>query len=363
MSPEAQHRPPVSAFGSHHEHIVHCQDEETGLKAIIAVYSTSLGPAIGGARVYPYAHEDDALADVLNLSQGMAYKSALAGLDFGGGKAVIIGDPQTVKTEALLRSFGRFIQSLHGRYITACDVGTVASDMDVIARECEYVVSRTTSHGGSGDPSPMTAFGVFQGMRAAANHTWATPSLAGRTVGIAGVGKVGSGLVDLLAHDGATVVITDVDTDAIAAVTDRHPHIDVAADSHDLARRRLDVFAPCALGGTLDDDTVEVLSASVICGSANNQLAHDGIEKRLAERGITYAPDYLVNAGGLIQVADELEGFCVERAKSRVGHIYDATVNVLERATAERLPPSIAADHIAEQRIKQMSRLRPQWMG
>lgn len=355
-------RPAVSAFGTHHEHVVHCQDEETGLKAIIAIYSTALGPALGGTRIHPYAHEDDALADVLNLSQGMAYKAALAGLDFGGGKAVIIGDPDSIKSEALLRAYGRFVQSLGGRYITACDVGTDAGDMDVIAHECDYVVSRTVEHGGSGDPSPMTAYGVFQGMRAAAQHVWGEPSLAGRTVGVEGVGKVGSHLVDYLRADGAEVFISDIHAAASSAVTDRHPEVR-ALDHDKLLAQRLDIYAPCALGGALNDETVDLISARIICGSANNQLAHDGIEKRLAERDIVYAPDYLVNAGGLIQVSDELDGFNHERARSRVTHIFDATGEVLSHARHAGIPPSIAADRIAEQRIRQLSRLHPSWMG
>jgi valine dehydrogenase (NAD+) len=218
-------RQPLGVFerASGHEQVVFCHDEPTGLKAIIAVYSTALGPALGGTRFYPYATEQDALEDVLNLARGMAYKAALAGLDLGGGKAVIIGDPATVKTEALLRAYGRFVQSLNGRYYTACDVGTSSPDMDHVARECEYVTGRTVAHGGAGDSSVLTAYGVFQGMRAAAQFTWGAPTLAGRTVGIAGVGKVGRHLVRHLLEDGAEVVITDVDDRAVAAVRAEHP--------------------------------------------------------------------------------------------------------------------------------------------
>ncbi|MDX5380681.1 MAG: valine dehydrogenase, partial [Actinomycetes bacterium] len=204
---------PAGVFerGTGHEQVVFCHDEPTGLKAIIAVYSTALGPGLGGTRFYPYASEQDALEDVLNLSKGMAYKAALAGLDLGGGKAVIIGDPSKIKSEALLRAYGRFVQSLHGRYYTACDVGTFPEDMDHIARECDYVTGRTVAHGGAGDSSVLTAYGVFQGMRAAAKVTWGSPSLEGRTVGVAGVGKVGHHLVTHLVEDGADVVVTDVD--------------------------------------------------------------------------------------------------------------------------------------------------------
>ncbi len=339
-----------------------CHDEESGLKAIIAIYSTDLGPALGGTRFYPYATETDALHDVLNLSQGMAYKAALAGLDLGGGKAVIIGDPATMKTEALLRAYGRFVQSLGGRYYTACDVGTFSPDMDIIARECDFVTGRTVEHGGAGDSSVLTAYGVYQGMRAAAQHVWSDTSLTGRTVGVAGVGKVGKHLVDLLVDDGANVVITDVSEAAVAAVVGAHPQVRVVADATALVNEPLDIYAPCALGGALSDDVVAVLSASIVCGAANNQLEHDGIEKLLAERGITYAPDYCVNSGGLIQVADELQGFDFDRAKLRAAKIFDTTLGVLERAAADGVPPSIAADREAERRMREVGRLRSMWL-
>lgn len=352
----------VSAFGHHHEQVVYCQDEDSGLKAIIAIYSTALGPALGGTRFYPYASETDALFDVLNLSQGMAYKAALAGLDLGGGKAVIIGDPKTIKTEALLRAYGRMVQSLNGRYYTACDVGTFSPDMDIIAKESAFVTGRTVEHGGAGDSSVLTAFGVFQGMRAAATHVWGVSSLEGKTVGVAGVGKVGKHLVGHLIEDGANVVVTDVDVAAVAALQASYPAIKVVDRTDALIREPLDVYAPCALGGALSDEVVDILSAKIVCGAANNQLAHEGIEKRLDERGITYAPDYCVNAGGLIQVADELEGFSFDRAKVRAEKIYATTLDVLERARSEGVPPSIAADRIAEQRMRDVSRLRSMWL-
>jgi len=351
-----------SAFGHHHEQVVFCHDEDSGLKAIIAIYSTALGPALGGTRFYPYASEQAALADVLNLSQGMAYKAALAGLDLGGGKAVIIGDPKKDKTEASLRAYGRFVQSLAGRYYTACDVGTFSPDMDIIARECDFVTGRTVEHGGAGDSSVLTAFGVYQGMRAAATHHWGEASLGGRTVGIAGVGKVGKHLVGHLAEEGANIVVTDVDAGAITALQAAYPQVKVVADTDVLVHEQLDVYAPCALGGALSDEVVDVLSAQIVCGAANNQLAHEGIEKRLEERGVVYAPDYCVNAGGLIQVADELEGFSFERAKSRAVGIYNTTFDVLERAKSEGVPPSIAADRIAEQRMREVGRLRSMWL-
>ncbi|WDZ86190.1 Glu/Leu/Phe/Val family dehydrogenase [Micromonospora cathayae] len=346
---------PVSAG---HEQVVFCQDKQTGLRAIIAIYSTALGPALGGTRFYPYASEADALADVLDLSRGMAYKNALAGLDLGGGKAVIWGDPEQLKSEPLLRAYGRFVESLHGRYYTACDVGTYVPDMDVIARETRFVTGRSVEHGGAGDSSILTAWGVFQGMRASAEHVWGTPSLAGRTVGVAGLGKVGRYLTGHLVDDGAQVVATDVNPKALDWARQTYPQVELVADVSALVSADLDVYAPCALGGALDDDTVPALRAKVVAGAANNQLAHPGIEKLLAERGILYAPDYVVNAGGVIQVADEIERFNFERAKLRATRIYDTTREILRLADAEGVPPAVAADRLAERRMADVGRLR-----
>jgi valine dehydrogenase (NAD+) len=348
----------VFDLGSEHEQVVFANDPATGLKAIIAIHSTALGPALGGTRFYPYASTADAIEDVLDLSRGMSYKAALAGLDLGGGKAVIIGDPATLKTEGLLRAYGRFVQSLHGRYYTACDVGTSSPDMDHIARECDYVTGRTVAHGGAGDSSVLTAYGVFQGMRAAAEAVWGAPSLAGRTVGVAGVGKVGRHLVRHLVEDGAAVVVTDVHRPSIDRVLEEHPQVAVVDSTDALVASRLDVYAPCALGHAITDEVVEVLSAKVVCGAANNQLAHPGVEKALEERGILYAPDYCVNAGGLIQVADELAGFSFERAQQRASGIFETTRRVFELAASDGVPPAIAADRLAERRIHDVGRLR-----
>ncbi|MEU6744618.1 Glu/Leu/Phe/Val dehydrogenase dimerization domain-containing protein [Spirillospora sp. NPDC046719] len=341
-----------------HEQVVFCQDEASGLRAIIAIYSTALGPSLGGTRFYPYGSEEEALTDVLNLSRGMAYKNAMAGLDLGGGKAVIIGDPAKDKSEALLRAYGRFVQSLNGRYYTACDVGTYSEDMDVVARECRFVTGRTVAHGGAGDSSILTAYGVFQGMRAAAETVWGTPSLRGKRVGVEGVGKVGHRLVEHLREDGADVVICDVSEAAVERVQALHPEVDVVADKDEMVRTELDVYAPCALGGSLNDDTVPVLSAKVVCGAANNQLAHSGIEKRLADRDVLYAPDYVVNSGGVIQVADEIEGFNFDRAKARAAGIYDTTRKIFALAADEGVPPAVAADRLAERRMSEIGRLR-----
>jgi valine dehydrogenase (NAD+) len=341
-----------------HEQVVFCQDPASGLRAVIAVYSTALGPALGGTRFHPYPSTEAAVADVLNLSRAMAYKNALAGLDHGGGKAVILGDPATDKSEALLRAYGRFVASLGGRYVTACDVGTYPADMDLVARETRYATGRSPEHGGAGDSSILTAFGVYQGMRASAEHTWGSPSLAGRRVGIAGVGKVGKHLVEHLAEEGAEILVTDVSEAAVAAVTARHPGVRVLADTDALIRAGLDIYSPCALGGALDDESVPALTAKIVCGGANNQLAHPGIEKTLQDRGILYAPDYLVNAGGVIQVADEIEGFSMARAKARAARIYDTTKRVFAIADADGVPPAVAADRLAEQRMATVGRLR-----
>ena len=351
----------VFELGSEHEQVVFANDPATGLKAIIAIHSTALGPALGGTRFHAYASTADALRDVLALSRGMTYKAALAGLDLGGGKAVIIGDPTTDKSEALLRAYGRQVQSLGGRYLTACDVGTYSEDMDVVARECSFVTGRTVAHGGAGDSSVLTAYGVFQGMRASAEALWGSPSLTGRTVGVAGVGKVGRHLVKHLVEEGASVVVTDVHRPAVDAMVEEYGATAVD-DTDALVRAELDVYAPCAMGGALTDEVVDVLTAKIVCGAANNQLSHPGIEKALADRGVLYAPDYCVNSGGLIQVADELEGFSFERAQQRAAQIYDTTKAVFALARTDSVTPAEAADRLAERRMRDVGRLRGMWL-
>ncbi len=341
-----------------HEQVAFCHDRVTGLRAIIALSTTALGPGLGGTRFYPYASEQAALADVLNLANAMAYKNALAGLDHGGGKAVIIGDPALDKNPELLRAYGRFVESLGGRYVTASDIGTYVADMDVIAQTTRFATGRSEANGGAGDSSVLTAYGVFQGMRAAAEHAWGEPTLRGRRVGIAGVGKVGHRLADLLAQDGATLAVTDVNRAACAQVAERHPTAQVVVDTETLTDLDLDVYAPCALGGALDDATVARLQATVVCGAANNQLVSDGpggSADRLRDRGILYAPDFVVNSGGVIQVADELHGFDFERARARTERIYDTTREVLTSATAASVTPAEAAHRLAEERISAAS--------
>ncbi len=345
-----------------HEQVVFCQDPASGLRAIIAVYSTALGPALGGTRFYPYVSEDAALEDVLKLSKAMAYKAACAGIDLGGGKAVIIGDPSRDKTEPLLRAYGRFVQALGGRYYTACDIGTYVQDMDVIAKESDYVTGRSPENGGAGDSAVLTAFGVFQAMRAAADHTWGSPSLAGKRVAVEGVGKVGHHLVEHLVEDGARVVISDISAAAIARVREAVPGVEVLGND-ELRTADVDVYAPCALGGSLSDELLPQLQAKVVCGAANNQLEHPGVEKALADRGILYTPDYVANAGGLCQVADEAlhvgkGGFRFDRAKAKAAQIYDTTLQVFRLAEAEGVPPAVAADRLGERRMAEVGRLR-----
>ena len=340
-----------------HEQVVFCQDPQSGLRAIIAIYSTALGPALGGTRFYPYADEAAALSDVLALSKAMAYKAACAGVDLGGGKAVILGDPATMKTEALLRAYGRMVESLGGRYYTACDVGTFVQDMDVIAKETRFATGRSPENGGAGDSAVLTAFGVFQAMRAAAEHTWGAPTLNGRTVAVEGVGKVGHHLVEHLLEDGASVVVSDVNRSAVERVQALSKQVRVAAVA-ELPTLEVDVYAPCALGASVTDALVPHLQARVVCGAANNQLAHPGIEKELADRGVLYTPDYVANAGGLIQVADEIEGFRFERAKAKAAQIYGTTRKIFRLADAEGVPPAVAADRLAERRMAEVGRLR-----
>src|SRR5690625_1326007 len=341
---------------SDHEQVVFCRHQPSGLRAIIAIHSTALGPALGGTRFYPYASESEALADVLDLARGMTYKNALAELDHGGGKAVIIGDPHRDKSEALLRAYGRFVESLGGRYVTACDVGTYVTDMDMLARESRWVTGRSPAEGGAGDSSVLTAYGVFQGMRACAEVRWGQASLRGRRVGISGVGKVGSKLAAHLLEDGAEVVVTDISPEAVSTVTDDLPRVEVAPDQDQLLRSKIDILSPCALGHMIDDDVVAGLAqdgtCQVICGAANNQLATPDMAEKVDAAGILYAPDYLVNCGGVIQVADELHGYSESRARNRAQQIQDTTAAVLSRAMREGVTPDAAANRLAEQRVE-----------
>ena len=340
-----------------YEQVVHCHDGATGLRAIIAVHSTACGPALGGTRFYPFPDEDAALTDVLRLAKGMTYKNAVSGLALGGGKAVIIGDPKVARTEELIRTYARFVDSLHGRYLTAEDVGTTQADMDLIRQETPYVTGTSAGLGGSGDPSPATAWGVLNAMRAVAAQLWGSDSLAGRRIVVIGVGKVGGALVGHLVEDGAKVVVADVDRARVEAAL-AHPGVEAVA-TDDALTVECDVLSPCALGGLLNATTIPRLRCAAVVGAANNQLAETADADRLADRGVLYAPDYVANAGGVINIADELHGYHHDRAWARVAGIRDTMAAVLVTAEAEGITPEAAADRIAERRIATAAQAGP----
>jgi leucine dehydrogenase len=342
-----------------YEQVVFFHDPKAGLEAIVAIHSTTLGPALGGTRFYPFESEEAALRDVLRLARGMTYKAAAAGLDLGGGKAVIIGDPKRIKSEELLRSYGRFIETLGGRYITAEDIGTSRDDMDMIHRETRYVTGISPELGGSGDPSPVTAYGVFLGMRACAEVAWGEHGLEGRTVAVQGVGKVGYHLVKHLVEEGARVVVSDLDVDNLGrAVRDFGVE---TAEPEKIHAIECDVFAPCAMGAVIRDDTIPELKCKVVAGSANNQLERPEHGEALAEMGILYAPDYVINAGGIINVADELLGYNEERAKARVETVYRTLREIFEIARDRHISTAAAADAFALERIGRIGRVRLTW--
>lgn len=328
-----------------HEQVVFCRDEATGLRAIIAIHDTRLGPALGGTRFHPYASDAEALTDVLRLSQGMTQKAAAAGIALGGGKAVIIGEPATIKTPELLRAYGRFVDSLSGRYFTAADVGTTADDLDTVATATQYVVG---SNGGSGDSGFSTAYGVFSAMRSTAEHRWGAEGLRGRRVGVEGVGKVGTHLVALLLEEGAKVVVSDTSGDALARLLQAHPRVTIR---HAVLDAPVDVYAPCALGASLTPSSVDAVRASIVCGAANNQLLDSSVAPLLQGRGITWVPDYVANAGGLIQVAGEIWDRNDQEVRSDVAAIGTTVREILTRAEASGgLPIDVAAD-IVEDRL------------
>ena len=328
------------------EQLVICHDGKSGLKAAIAIHSTARGPALGGTRMWPYASEEEAFNDVLRLARGMSYKNAMADLPLGGGKGVIIGDPERDKSEALFHAYGNFIDRLPGCYITAEDVGTCPEDMDAIARGTRWVLG-TTSAGG--DPSPSTARGVRQGMKAALEHLFGTQDLAGRVIAVQGVGQVGAFLCRLLAEDGAKLVISDINrtrADAIAAELEA-----TVVSPEEITAVSCDIFAPCALGAVINEDTLDRLKCAIVAGAANNVLKEDEYGYGLVDRGILYAPDYVVNAGGVIFLADQLESHEPDRATRRINGIYDTCKEVFKLAEKEGIPPFAAADKIAERRM------------
>jgi valine dehydrogenase (NAD+) len=343
--------------------VVFCHDPASGLRAVVALHSTALGPALGGTRMRPYATPGEALADVLDLARAMTYKNALAGLDHGGGKAVIIGDPSRDKGTRQLAAYGRFVTGLGGRYVTACDVGTTVADMDVVAEQCRYVTGRSPERGGAGDSGILTALGVWHGMRAAVAHRFGDGTgLGGLTVGVLGVGKVGRRLVDHLVRDGARVLVADLDAAAVAEVRERHPEVEVVASTRDLLAQQLDVFSPNALGGAIDRAVAESLRATVVCGGANNQLAEPALTEVLADRGVLYAPDFLVNAGGVIAVADEWLGYDDARARARVAGIETTAREVFALADASGTTPVAAAEQLAELRLAAVPEDQRVWL-
>jgi leucine dehydrogenase len=336
-----------------YEQIVFCQDKATGLQAIIAIHDTTLGPALGGCRMYPYASEDEAVMDVLRLARGMTYKAAASGLNLGGGKSVIIGDPERDKSEQLFRSFGRYLETLGGRYIVAEDVGTSTEDMENIRIETSHVVGVDVTHGGSGDPSPFTALGVLQGMKACAEEVFGSPTLGGRTVTVQGLGHVGWHLCEMLHREGAGLFVTDLREEVVERA--RREFGAKLEERDEILSIPCDIFAPCALGAVVNDISLPGFRCSIIAGSANNILHEPRHGEALAESGILYAPDYVINAGGLINVADELEGYNEARATKRVSRIYDSMKSIIAISKRDGVPTHVAADTLALERIDAIS--------
>lgn len=332
-----------------HEQIVFCNDKDTGLKAIIGIHNTVLGPALGGTRMWKYNNEWEALNDVLRLSRGMTYKSAVTGLNLGGGKAVIIGDSKVDKTPEMITKFGQYVNSLSGKYITAEDVGTTTADMDLIRDVTSFVTGVSESRGGSGNPSPVTAYGVYMGMKAAAKYQFGSDNLEGKRVLVQGAGHVGETLVSHLRKEGAEVFIFDIHEDKTQAVAQKYG---AKVFSGDVYSADVDIYAPCALGATINDQTINTLKAKVIAGAANNQLANEQIHgKLLREKGIAYAPDFLINAGGIINVYAEIVGYDKAEALRRTENIYNTTLEIFALADQNNIPTQQAAMAIAERRI------------
>lgn len=334
-----------------HEQIVFCNDKDTGLKAIIGIHNTVLGPALGGTRMWNYATEWDALNDVLRLSRGMSFKSAITGLNLGGGKAVIIGDAKTQKTPELMKRFGEFVHSLSGKYITAEDVGMETADMDLVREVTPYVTGISESKGGAGNPSPITAYGVFMGMKAASKYAYGSDNLEGRTVVVQGIGHVGEVLVEHITNEGGKVIISDINEARLQEVSSKYGAEIYRGD--DVYSIPMDIYAPCALGATVNNDTINKLNAKVIAGAANNQLADENIHGALLQdRGIVYAPDFLINAGGIINVYAELENYGKQEIIRKTENIFDTTLEILNTAESNNITTHQAALKVALERIE-----------
>jgi leucine dehydrogenase len=342
-----------------HEQLVLCQDSATGYRGVIAVHSTVLGPALGGTRFWSYATDEDAIVDALRLARGMTYKNAVAGLNLGGGKSVIIGDNKTADREMLFRAHGRFVESLGGRYITAEDVGTSTADMDYVHMETDYV---TGLAGRSGDPSPVTAHGVFRAIQASARERWGSDDLSTRVIALQGCGHVGYYLAKELHETGAKLVVTDIDPERVKRVVNEFGARGVGSD--EIYTVQADIFAPCALGAIINDKTIPALKVEIVAGAANNQLLEERHGDELDRRGIMYTPDYVANAGGVINVYSELAGWTSARSFRKADEIYETVLKVFEIARSEKIPTYLAADRLAEQRIRavgSMVRTWPQW--
>lgn len=343
-----------------YEQLVFCQDKNSGLKAIIAIHDTTLGPALGGTRMWTYKSEAEAIEDALRLAKGMTYKNAAAGLNLGGGKTVIIGDPKKDKNPELFRAFGRYIQGLNGRYITAEDVGTTVEDMDLIHMETDFVTGISPEFGSSGNPSPVTAYGIYKGMKAAAMEAFGSDSLEGRTVAVQGVGNVAYTLCEHLHEEGANLIVTDINKESVERAVNAFGAI--AVDPDDIYGVDCDIYAPCALGATINEETIPQLKAKVIAGSANNQLKKAEHGDIIHEKGIVYAPDYVINSGGVINVADELNGYNASRAMKNVESIYDILLKIFEISKRDNVPTYVAADRMAEERIASVRASRSQFL-
>ncbi len=333
-----------------HEQIVFCNDKDTGLKAIIGIHNTVLGPALGGTRMWKYANEWEALNDVLRLSRGMTYKSAITGLNLGGGKAVIIGDSKIEKTPEMIAKFGQYVGSLSGKYITAEDVGTTTGDMDLIRLQTPHVTGVSIEKGGSGNPSPVTAYGVYMGMKAAAKYKFGSEVLEGKKVLVQGIGHVGETLVDYLTAEGAKVIISDINEARLEEIGNKYGSKIYSSD--DLYSADVDIYAPCALGATINDETIYKIKAKIIAGAANNQLANENIHGAiLQDRSIAYAPDFLINAGGIINVYAEISGYDMVESMRRTENIYNTTLEIFDYADANKMTTHQAAMRIAQNRI------------
>jgi leucine dehydrogenase len=346
-----------------HEEVIFISEPSCNLKAIIAIHDTTLGPALGGTRMWPYASEAEAIEDVLRLSKGMTYKAAVSGLNLGGGKAVIIGDPKEDKSEALFRAYGRYIESLNGRYITAEDVNISVQDIDNVYTETNYVCGIAKASGGSGNPAPYTALGVFRGMEASATKVWGSrESLKDKVVGIQGVGSVGIELAKLIDEVGGKLIYTDISEDNITRMRERFPTAEYIAPE-DFYGANMDIYAPCALGATVNDETIPQLKCKIVNGAANNQLKEDKHGQELKDRGILYSPDYLINAGGLMNVSIEFEGWNDYKSRRMIDTIYDTTLRIFNLSEEKNIPVNKATDLLAEERLESMKQIQTTYLG